>query len=67
MDREVIAASSGPGENRMETAWRDAALGWAAERELAAPGLRETGQWKVRLRPWDADRGWALLPDGGVA
>ncbi|MFB7013541.1 MULTISPECIES: aminoglycoside phosphotransferase family protein [unclassified Streptomyces] len=31
--------------------WRDDALGWA-ERELAAHGLHETGQRKVRLRPW---------------
>lgn len=34
-----------------QEAWRDAALGWA-ERELAARGLRETGQRRVRLRPW---------------
>ncbi|MDH6110169.1 hypothetical protein P3T36_006665 [Kitasatospora sp. MAP12-15] len=32
-------------------AWRESALGWA-ERELAARGLRETGQRRVRLRPW---------------
>ncbi|MER6106150.1 phosphotransferase [Streptomyces sp. NPDC001832] len=34
-----------------QEAWREEALGWA-ERGLAAHGLRETGQWKVRLRPW---------------
>ncbi|MER5433185.1 aminoglycoside phosphotransferase family protein [Streptomyces sp. NPDC002588] len=99
--------------------WRAAALGWA-ERELAALGLRVSGERAVRLRPWSvlvrlpvdgpvdgavdgagpvwfkanppdsrfeaslgealaawvpehvqgplavrADRGWALLPDGG--
>ncbi|KUO17428.1 phosphotransferase [Streptomyces dysideae] len=32
-------------------AWRDAALGWAAD-ELAAHGLRVTGRRSVRLRPW---------------
>ncbi|MER5179316.1 phosphotransferase [Streptomyces sp. NPDC002896] len=32
-------------------AWREAALGWA-EQGLAAHGLRETGERKVRLRPW---------------
>ncbi|MGW1023745.1 phosphotransferase [Streptomyces sp. NPDC002577] len=31
--------------------WRAAALGWA-EQGLAAHGLRETGERKVRLRPW---------------
>lgn len=31
--------------------WREAALGWA-ERALAAHGLRETGERRVRLRPW---------------
>ncbi|MFD4861699.1 aminoglycoside phosphotransferase family protein [Streptomyces atratus] len=34
-----------------QEAWRNAALGWA-ERELSAHGLRETGQRRVRLRPW---------------
>lgn len=34
-----------------QQAWRAGALGWA-ERELAARGLRETGQRRVRLRPW---------------
>ncbi|MFE4332586.1 aminoglycoside phosphotransferase family protein [Streptomyces sp. NPDC056831] len=32
-------------------AWREEALEWV-ERGLAAHGLRETGQRKVRLRPW---------------
>ncbi|WP_405682720.1 phosphotransferase [Streptomyces sp. NBC_00057] len=34
-----------------QEAWREEALGWV-ERGLAAHGLRETGQRKVRLRPW---------------
>ncbi|MEU6017615.1 aminoglycoside phosphotransferase family protein [Streptomyces sp. NPDC047515] len=34
-----------------QEAWREEALGWA-ERELAARGLRRTGQRRVRLRPW---------------
>ncbi|MFI9630749.1 aminoglycoside phosphotransferase family protein [Streptomyces sp. NPDC052042] len=34
-----------------QKAWRDVALGWA-ERKLTACGLRETGQRRVRLRPW---------------
>ncbi|MGW2182220.1 aminoglycoside phosphotransferase family protein [Streptomyces sp. NPDC001732] len=31
--------------------WREAALDWAGQ-GLAAHGLRGTGPWKVRLRPW---------------
>ncbi|MEU6069681.1 MULTISPECIES: aminoglycoside phosphotransferase family protein [Streptomyces] len=34
-----------------EKSWRDAALGWV-EGELAARGLRVTGDRRVRLRPW---------------
>ncbi|UXY25621.1 phosphotransferase [Streptomyces sp. HUAS TT20] len=34
-----------------EESWRDAALGWV-ESESAARGLRVTGDWRVRLRPW---------------
>ncbi|WP_399894306.1 phosphotransferase [Streptomyces sp. BBFR51] len=34
-----------------EAAWRTAALGWI-EAGLAARGLRPTGEWRVRLRPW---------------
>ncbi|MET8249388.1 phosphotransferase [Streptomyces sp. NPDC005202] len=34
-----------------QEAWRTAALGWVAD-ELAARGLRATGHWEVRLRPW---------------
>ncbi|MFE0805621.1 aminoglycoside phosphotransferase family protein [Streptomyces sp. NPDC058812] len=34
-----------------DEAWRTAALGWV-EGELAARGLRATGERRVRLRPW---------------
>ncbi|MGW8066288.1 phosphotransferase [Streptomyces ziwulingensis] len=34
-----------------DEAWRAAALDWAAG-GLAARGLRSTGEWRVRLRPW---------------
>ncbi|MBU6533156.1 phosphotransferase [Streptomyces mayonensis] len=34
-----------------DPAWRSAALGWA-QAQLAAHGLRPTGEWRVRLRPW---------------
>ncbi|MDI9887129.1 phosphotransferase [Streptomyces sp. HNM0645] len=34
-----------------QEAWRGAAVGWVAE-VLAARGLRATGRWEVRLRPW---------------
>ncbi|PPS91142.1 phosphotransferase [Streptomyces sp. MH60] len=32
-------------------AWRTEAIGWI-EARLAARGLRPTGRWRVRLRPW---------------
>ncbi len=34
-----------------DEAWRTTALGWVAG-ELEALGLRSTGEWRVRLRPW---------------
>ncbi|AIJ17906.1 phosphotransferase [Streptomyces violaceoruber] len=34
-----------------EPAWRTEAIGWI-EARLAAHGLRPTGRWRVRLRPW---------------
>ncbi|CAL9344947.1 phosphotransferase [Streptomyces sp. enrichment culture] len=34
-----------------EPAWRTEAVGWI-EARLAARGLRPTGPWRVRLRPW---------------
>jgi hypothetical protein len=34
-----------------DEAWRSAALGWVTD-ELTARGLRPTGEWRVRLRPW---------------
>lgn len=34
-----------------EPSWRCEAIGWIEDR-LAARGLRPTGPWRVRLRPW---------------
>ncbi|CAM5432375.1 hypothetical protein STENM327S_01459 [Streptomyces tendae] len=34
-----------------EPAWRTEAIGWTESR-LAAHGLRPTGAWRARLRPW---------------
>jgi hypothetical protein len=44
-----------------EDSWRTAAIAWA-EAELAAQGLRPTGEWRVRLRPWSVL--WRLCVEG---
>ena len=45
-----------------DAAWREAALGWVRQ-ELAARGMRPSGQWSVRLRPWSV---LVRLPVEGV-
>ncbi|MFG2679610.1 phosphotransferase [Streptomyces sp. NPDC048392] len=48
VDRGRYQDTVTPWERR---AWRTAALDWVAA-GLAAHGLRPTGEWRVRLRPW---------------
>ncbi|MGX1025941.1 hypothetical protein RKD37_000698 [Streptomyces ambofaciens] len=48
VDRGRYEGTVTPWEN---PAWRTEAIGWIQAR-LAARGLRPTGRWRVRLRPW---------------